>query len=143
MARWWRHDEWRLARTALPAARLMRLALAPLLVAVAPLAVPALSGKVIVRGTYGDDSANFASTTTIADTNTYNLRSSDLIQSVKGEVKFGAIKLFTTVEGARRGAAASSAPTAVGQIAPHACREEKRESGRRRAHTRSKQAHRR
>ena len=66
-----------------------------------PLAVPALSGKVIVRGTYGDDSANFASTTTIADTNTYNLRSSDLIQWVKGEVKFGAIKLFTTVEGAR------------------------------------------
>ena len=66
-----------------------------------PLAVPALSGKVILRGTYGDDAANVAATTTIADTNTYNLRSSDLIQSLKGEVKFGAIKLFTTVEGAR------------------------------------------
>lgn len=66
-----------------------------------PLAVPALSGKVILRGTYGDDTANIASTTTIADTNTYNLRSSDLIQSLKGEMKFGAIKLFTTVEGAR------------------------------------------
>ena len=66
-----------------------------------PLAVPALSGKVILRGTYGDDTANIASTTTIADTNTYNLHSSDLIQSLKGEMKFGAIKLFTTVEGAR------------------------------------------
>lgn len=66
-----------------------------------PLAVPALSGKVILRGTYGDEAANIAATTTIADTNTYNLRSSDLIQSLKGEVKFGAIKLFTTVEGAR------------------------------------------
>jgi hypothetical protein len=49
-----------------------------------PLAVPALSGKVILRGTYGDDAANVAATTTIADTNTYNLRSSDLIQSLKG-----------------------------------------------------------
>lgn len=66
-----------------------------------PLAVPALSGKVILRGTYGDETANIASATTIADTNTYSLRSSDLIQSFKGEVKFGAIKLFTTVEGAR------------------------------------------
>lgn len=66
-----------------------------------PLAIPALSGKVVLRGTYGDEAANIASTTTIADTNTYNLRSSDLIQSFKGEVKLGAIKLFTTVEGAR------------------------------------------
>lgn len=66
-----------------------------------PLAVPALSGKMILRGSYGGDTANIAATTTIADTNTYNLRSSDLIQSLKGEVKFGAIKLFTTVEGAR------------------------------------------
>ena len=31
-----------------------------------PLAVPALSGKVILRGTYGDEAANIASTTTIA-----------------------------------------------------------------------------
>ncbi len=66
-----------------------------------PLAVPALSGKVILRGTYGGDTANVAATTTIADTNTYNLRSSDLVQSLKGEVKFGDIKVFTTVEGAR------------------------------------------
>lgn len=66
-----------------------------------PLAVPALSGRVILRGSYGGDTANIAATTTIADTNTYNLRSSDLVQSLKGEVKFGAIKMFTTVEGAR------------------------------------------
>ncbi len=66
-----------------------------------PLAVPALSGKVILRGTYGGDAANISAVTTIADTNTYNLRSSDLVQSLKGEVKLGAIKMFTTVEGAR------------------------------------------
>ncbi len=66
-----------------------------------PLAVPALTGKVILRGTYGGDDANIAATTTVADTNTYNLRSSDLVQSLKGEAKFGAIKVFTTVEGAR------------------------------------------
>jgi hypothetical protein len=66
-----------------------------------PLALPALTGKVVLRGTYGGDDANIAATTTIADTDTYNLRSSDLIQSLKGEVKFGAIKVFTTVEGAR------------------------------------------
>jgi hypothetical protein len=66
-----------------------------------PVALPALTGKVVLRGTYGGDDANIAATTTIADTNTYNLRSSDLVQSLKGEVKFGAIKVFTTVEGAR------------------------------------------
>lgn len=66
-----------------------------------PLVLPALTGKVVLRGTYGDDTANIASTTTIADTNTYNLRSSDLIQSIKGEAKFGSIKIFATAEGAR------------------------------------------
>lgn len=66
-----------------------------------PLAVPALNGKVILRGTYGGDDANIAATTTIADTSTYNLRSSDLVQSLKGEAKFGAIKIFLTTEGAR------------------------------------------
>ncbi len=66
-----------------------------------PLALPALTGKVVLRGTYGGDDANIAATTTIADTNTYNLRSSDLVQSLKGEAKFGAIKVFTTVEGTR------------------------------------------
>ena len=66
-----------------------------------PLAIPALTGKVILRANYGDESANIASTTTISDTNTYNLRSSDLIQSVKGEVVRGDIKVFATLEGAR------------------------------------------
>lgn len=66
-----------------------------------PLAVPALTGKVVLRGAYGGDEANISAVTTIADTNTYNLRSSDLVQSLKGEVKFGAIKVFTSVEGAR------------------------------------------
>lgn len=66
-----------------------------------PLAAPTLSGKVIVRGMLGNDEANLSSVTTIADTNSYNLRSSDLVQSIRGEAKFGGIKLFTTVEGAR------------------------------------------
>lgn len=66
-----------------------------------PLAVPTLSGKVILRGSYGDESANISAATTIADTNSYNLRSSDLIQSVKGEVVNNNIKIFATVEGAR------------------------------------------
>lgn len=66
-----------------------------------PLALPALSGKIILRGTYGGDDLNVSAATTIADTNTYNLRSSDLVQSLKAEAKFGAIKVFTTLEGAR------------------------------------------
>ncbi len=56
-----------------------------------PLAAPTLSGKVILRGTLGNDEANLSSVTTIADTNSYNLRSSDLVQSIRGEVKFGGI----------------------------------------------------
>lgn len=66
-----------------------------------PRVLPALSGKVVLRGTYGNESANIASTTTIADINTYNLRSSDLVQSLKAEAKFDSIKVFATVEGAR------------------------------------------
>jgi hypothetical protein len=66
-----------------------------------PQAMPALSGKIVIRGMLGGDDLNISSVTTIADTSTYNLRSSDFIQSVKGEAKFGSFKLFTTAEGAR------------------------------------------
>lgn len=66
-----------------------------------PFVIPSLTGKVVLRGMYGDDTTNIASTTTVADINTYNLRSSDLVQSLKGEAKFGSIKVFATVEGAR------------------------------------------
>lgn len=66
-----------------------------------PLAIPALTGRVILRATYGDDAAKISSTTTISDTNTYNLRSSDLIQSVKGEMVNDNFKVFATLEGAR------------------------------------------
>lgn len=66
-----------------------------------PLMAPLLTGKVVLRGSYGDDNATISATTTIDDTSTYNLRSSDLIQSLKGEVKVGDIKMFATVEGAR------------------------------------------
>jgi hypothetical protein len=62
------------------------------------LVTPALGGKVILRGTVGDDNASLSSTTTIADTNSYNLRSSDLIESVRGEVKSDSVKLFVTTE---------------------------------------------
>src|SRR3569623_3085573 len=66
-----------------------------------PQATPALSGKIIIRGMLGGDDLNISSVTTIADTSTYNLRSSDFIQSVKGEAKFGSFKLFATGKGAR------------------------------------------
>jgi hypothetical protein len=66
-----------------------------------PQATPALSGKIVIRGMLGGDDLNVSSVTTIADTSTYNLRSSDFIQSVKGEAKVGSYKLFMTVEGAR------------------------------------------
>ncbi|KQW23476.1 hypothetical protein ASC80_03490 [Afipia sp. Root123D2] len=63
--------------------------------------VPSMSGKVVLRGLLGDDNANVSSTTTIGDTNSYNLRSSDLIQTSKGEVRVGSFKLFASAEGAR------------------------------------------
>lgn len=66
-----------------------------------PQATPALAGKAILRGSIGDDQASLSSTTTLADVRTYNLRSSDVIQSLKGEIRIGAIKLFATGEGGR------------------------------------------
>ncbi len=66
-----------------------------------PQATSGLSGKVIMRGMLGSDDLNVSSVTTIADVSTYNLRSSDLIQSIKGEAKVGSFKLFATGEGAR------------------------------------------
>ncbi|MEH6950162.1 outer membrane beta-barrel protein [Nitrobacter sp. NHB1] len=66
-----------------------------------PLLTPARGGKVILRGSIGDDDLKLDSTSTIADTSTYNLRSTDLIQSVRGEARYGSIKLFATAEGGR------------------------------------------
>ncbi len=66
-----------------------------------PQVTPALSGKVIIRGMLGSDDLNVSSVTTISDISTYDLRSSDLIQSVKDEAKVGSYKLFATAEGAR------------------------------------------
>lgn len=66
-----------------------------------PDVVSALNGKVIIRGMLGGDDLNLSSVTTISDVSTYNLRSSDLIQSVKGEAKVGSFKVFVTAEGAR------------------------------------------
>lgn len=66
-----------------------------------PQATPALNGKVIIRGMLGGDDLNVGSVTTISDVSTYNLRSSELIQSVKVEAKVGSFKLFSTAEGAR------------------------------------------
>ncbi|HVV43404.1 MAG TPA: outer membrane beta-barrel protein [Nitrobacter sp.] len=63
-----------------------------------PALAPSLGGKVILRGSLGDEDLRLDSTTTVADTNTYNLRSSDLIQSFKAEAKFNAVKLFVTAE---------------------------------------------
>jgi hypothetical protein len=66
-----------------------------------PLLTPSLGGKVILRGSLGDDDLRLDSATTISDTSTYNLRSSDLIESVKAEAKFDRVKLFVTAEGGR------------------------------------------
>ena len=66
-----------------------------------PLLTPSLGGKVILRGSLGDDDFKLDSTTTIADTSTYNLRSSDLIESVRAEAKVDSIKMFVTAEGGR------------------------------------------
>jgi hypothetical protein len=66
-----------------------------------PAATPTLSGKLILRGKIGDDDASLSSTTTISDISSYNLRSSDLVESLKGEAKTGALKVFATAEVAR------------------------------------------
>jgi hypothetical protein len=66
-----------------------------------PQATPALAGKAILRGSIGDDDASLTSTTTLSDVRTYNLRASDVVQSLKGEIRIGAIKLFATGEGGR------------------------------------------
>jgi hypothetical protein len=67
----------------------------------APELVPALTGKVILRGSMGDDEFRLSSTTTIADVNTYNLRTTDLLQAIKVESLQNNIKLFATAEGGR------------------------------------------
>jgi hypothetical protein len=64
-----------------------------------PLLTPARGGKVILRGSIGDDDLKLDSTSTIADTSTYNLRLTDLIQSVRAEARYKPIKLFVTAEG--------------------------------------------
>jgi hypothetical protein len=64
-----------------------------------PLLTPSRGGKVILRGSIGDDDLKVDSTSTIADTSTYNLRSTDLIQSVRAEARYESIKLFATAEG--------------------------------------------
>jgi hypothetical protein len=66
-----------------------------------PLLTPSRDGKVILRGSIGDDDLKLDSTSTIADTSTYNLRSTDLIQSVRAEARYKSIKLFATAEGGR------------------------------------------
>jgi hypothetical protein len=66
-----------------------------------PLLTPSRGGKVVLRGSIGDDDLKLDFTSTIADASTYNLRSSDLIQAVRAEARNGAIKLFATAEGGR------------------------------------------
>jgi hypothetical protein len=66
-----------------------------------PLLTPSRSGKVILRGSIGDDDLKLDFTSTIADISTYNLRSADLIQSVRAEARYGQVKLFATAEGGR------------------------------------------
>lgn len=64
-----------------------------------PQATPTERGKVILRGSLGDDRLKLSSTTTIADVSSYNLRSSDVSQALKLEAKIDQFKLFVTAEG--------------------------------------------
>ncbi|MGB3044814.1 MAG: outer membrane beta-barrel protein [Xanthobacteraceae bacterium] len=64
-----------------------------------PEATPTERGKVILRGSLGDDHLKLSSTTTIADIASYNLRSSDVSQALKLEAKIDQLKLFVTAEG--------------------------------------------
>lgn len=64
-----------------------------------PQATPTERGKVILRGSLGDDRLKLSSTTTIADVSSYNLRSSDVSQALKLEAKVDRLKLFVTAEG--------------------------------------------
>lgn len=64
-----------------------------------PLVAEALNGKVILRGSMGDDALRVSTTTTIADVNKYNLRSTDVIQAVKVETTQDKVKFFVTAEG--------------------------------------------
>lgn len=64
-----------------------------------PLMTPSLTGKVLLRGSVGDDAFRASATTELRDVSTYNLRSSEFAQSVKLETKRDALKLFVTAEG--------------------------------------------
>lgn len=66
-----------------------------------PHITPTRGGKVILRGSIGNDDLRLDSTSTIADLSTYALRSAELIQSVRAEARHGPIKLFATAEGGR------------------------------------------
>jgi hypothetical protein len=63
-----------------------------------PEAPPTERGKVILRGSLGDDRVKLSSTTTIADTSSYNLRSSEVSQALKLEGRIDRLKLFVTAE---------------------------------------------
>lgn len=64
-----------------------------------PRATPTERGKVILRGSLGDDRLKLSSTTTIVDVSSYNLRSSDVSQALKLEGRIEQFKLFVTAEG--------------------------------------------
>jgi hypothetical protein len=63
--------------------------------------VPASNGKVVLKGSMGDDALRLSSTTTLTDINTYNLRLTDILQVIKAESLQNNIKLFASVEGGR------------------------------------------
>jgi hypothetical protein len=66
-----------------------------------PQLVPSTNGKVMLKGTMGDDELRVTSITTLTDFNSYNLRANDLLQSVKLESLQDKVKLFVTAEGGR------------------------------------------
>jgi hypothetical protein len=63
-----------------------------------PAMAAARTGKVLLRGTLGDEAFRVDITTTFSDADTYNLRSSDLTQTVKLQARHDNLKLFVTAE---------------------------------------------
>lgn len=63
-----------------------------------PLYAPTVHEKLVLRGTTDIAGVALRSESVIDDTDSYNLRFSDVSQTVKGEYKFDGLKLFTTAE---------------------------------------------
>ncbi|WP_295845700.1 outer membrane beta-barrel protein [Tardiphaga sp.] len=65
------------------------------------LLVSATTGKVLLRGSMGDDELRISSVSSIVDISTYNLRATDILQVFKVESLQDKVRLFVSAEGGR------------------------------------------